>query len=506
MSPDLTLPHTHLPAENRFASWWHNLELASKLDFFLILILLPIVLIVLVLGSLATRVEDKTASTGNYRGVIFAVYELQIAMLNVETGYRGYALSGNRNFLEPYTEGLQAEMPALKKLLELNLFPEEVARLKDAVQAYEAWIVSSLPKVTLGQTLTDSQQQRLLDEGKTRFDALRGLFSDLNQKATTVFLSTRGEVVSDIRVQRYLPWLVFAVVVIAAWLVRIGLQQVVVLPIKRLEGAAQRLADGDGSLRLDVRSGDEMGTLARTFNQTAETLAKRENDLLRSNQELEQFAYVASHDLQEPLRMVSSYTQLLGKRYRGKLDEKADLYIHYAVDGANRMQALIQDLLRYSRVGTQQAPLVAVDSNAIVGDALNSLEVTLQESGTQVAVGELPIVLGDRVQLTQLFQNLIGNALKFRRQDVQPEVGVTASRDGEMWHFVVKDNGIGINPEYFERVFVIFQRLNTREEFSGSGIGLSICKKIVERHGGRIWVSSQAEQGSEFHFTLRPAE
>jgi light-regulated signal transduction histidine kinase (bacteriophytochrome) len=212
---------------------------------------------------------------------------------------------------------------------------------------------------------------------------------------------------------------------------------------------------------------------------------------------LEQFAYVASHDLQEPLRMVASYLGLLERRYRGRLDEKADKFIHYAVDGAARMQALIEDLLTYSRVGRQGKPFEPTDCDAVVA----AVVADLGSQGAAVSCAGLPTVLADRGQLTQLFQNLIGNALKFCN-GAPPRVEVRAERRGGEWLFAVRDNGIGIAPEHRERIFVIFQRLHTRAQYPGTGIGLAICKKVVERHGGRIWVESEPGQGSTFFFTL----
>jgi len=230
-------------------------------------------------------------------------------------------------------------------------------------------------------------------------------------------------------------------------------------------------------------------------------LAAQQAELERSNAELQQFAYVASHDLQEPLRTVRSYMQLLSRRYKGKLDADADEFIGYAVDGAGRMQGLIQDLLAYSCVATRTEELAAVDCSALMEDVLADLRAAIRDAGASITHGDLPVVLADKGQLGQLFQNLICNALKFRR-DARPDVHIWAERSGEHWHFAVRDNGIGIDPAQAERIFVIFQRLHARDEYPGTGLGLPICKKIVERHGGRIWVDTRQDGGVTFRFTL----
>ncbi len=230
-------------------------------------------------------------------------------------------------------------------------------------------------------------------------------------------------------------------------------------------------------------------------------LAKATQDLKQSNEELEQFAYVASHDLQEPLRMVSGYLQLISQRYQGKLDADADEFIFYAVDGSQRMQRLIRDLLEYSRVGTGSAPVRSVDSELALLQALSNLQVMIEENKAAVTYDPLPEVVANDGQLTTVFQNLVGNGIKFHNA-VAPAVHVSAREDGNQWVFSVRDNGIGIAPEYLDQIFVIFKRLHTREEFPGSGIGLATCKKIVERHGGRLWVESAPGSGSTFSFSL----
>lgn len=314
----------------------------------------------------------------------------------------------------------------------------------------------------------------------------------------------------------------------AAW---IGSDVFVLKQVHGLVEAATKMRKGDLTARsgADYMAG-EIGQLSQSFDQMAATLERRVSELQRaetelkalnedleqrvvertlelkrSNEDLEQFAYVASHDLQEPLRMINNYMQLLRQRHKDQLDPGAQEFIGFALDGARRMQQLIQDLLTYSRVGTHGKEFVPTACEDAFADTMANLRIAIEESGAEVTHDSLPTVMGDAVQLTQLFQNLIGNAVKFRGA-VAPKVRVAVQRKGPDWEFTVSDNGIGIAEQDFQRVFIVFQRLHTRERYTGTGIGLSVCKKIVERHGGRIWVESKLGKGTTFHFTIPAME
>ena len=344
---------------------------------------------------------------------------------------------------------------------------------------------------------------------------------------------------SNDRIRRYTLFVLFlnaSGLLVAFPIVRFLSRRIVINRLEALTDMSSEIGKGNLQRRLDIRSNDELGILASAFNDMAGELGERKRqldeeknkvldkveeleeqitrretaeealkrtvtDLRRSNAELEQFAYVASHDLQEPLRMVSSYMQLLSRRYAGKLDSDADDFIGFAVDGARRMQVLIQDLLVYSRVGTRGKPFEPTNCEDVLEQVLSNMEVAINESGAVVTHDPLPTVAADASQLAQIFQNLIGNAIKFQGEE-NPRVHVSAERKAGEWLFSVADNGIGIDPEFFERIFVIFQRLHGRGEYSGTGIGLAISRKIVERHGGRMWVESESGTGSTFYFTI----
>ncbi len=235
---------------------------------------------------------------------------------------------------------------------------------------------------------------------------------------------------------------------------------------------------------------------------TAEELRKRSEELARSNLELQQFAYIASHDLQEPLRAISGFTELLERRYKGQIDERADKYIGFIVDGTKQMQQVIQDLLAYSRVQTKAHEFSLIDMNDSLNQALSNLQVSIRDKKAVINVDRLPDIFADGTQITLLFQNLIGNALKFQRPDTIPDIRISSRREGDWWIFSVADNGIGIDPQYTERIFKIFQRLHAKGEYEGTGIGLAICKRIVERHGGEITLRSEPGAGSTFSFSI----
>ncbi len=256
---------------------------------------------------------------------------------------------------------------------------------------------------------------------------------------------------------------------------------------------------------LETRVQQRTSELTRAVQQLQQEVEQRQQtalELKRSNEELEQFAYVASHDLQEPLRIITSYTELLASKYRNQLDEKADKYVNYIVNGATRMRMLIEDLLSYSRVGRHNLNLMPIDSTQVIDDVLHMLDSAIAESSAEITVDPLPIIKVDRQQFVRLMQNLISNAIKYRQAEVAPQIHISATQDEHQWLFSVRDNGIGIESQYSDRIFVIFQRLHNRRQYSGTGLGLAICKKIVERHRGRIWVESEPDNGSTFWFTL----
>ena len=333
------------------------------------------------------------------------------------------------------------------------------------------------------------------------------------------------EAFADVTNLRNLVALLFAFISIITAIIAAYIAKTISNTVKKLAEGAQIIGSGNLDYKLETNRRDELGQLARTFNKMTsdlkKTTASRDElnkeiterkkaedtiqqtleELRRSNKELDQFAYVASHDLQEPLRIVSGFIQLLQQRYQGKLDIQADEFINFAVKGVYQMQALINDLLTYSRIETRGKQFETVDCAKLLDRVLDDMEPMIRRNGAVITVGHLPEIKADAVQVTQLFRNLIGNAIKFR-SDKPPEIFISAELKDNKWVFSVKDNGIGIESQYLDRIFVLFQRLHGRDKYEGTGIGLTICKKIVERHNGKIWVESQPGQGSTFYFTI----
>ncbi|MGW5705122.1 sensor histidine kinase [Amycolatopsis japonica] len=469
----------------------------------------------IVAGALAlTNLTDSRARLLDVTGPqVLQSTSLSTAMLNQETGVRGYILAGRPEFLEPYRDGLRAQDAAVAELRRLGAVPGTAigADLDRVLSAAATWRRTVIEPVLAGAPATGAQ----VDASKPLFDQVRAALSVLQNRLEADRLDAREDLSAAAEVLRAML-IVIAVLLCAAFvLVFLVLHRKLIKPIRQLATEVRDVAQtdvhrevrGSGPKEMRELASDVESLRSRILDEVAlleraqELIVTRTRELERSNSDLEQFAYVASHDLQEPLRKVASFCQLLQKRYQGKLDERGDQYIGFAVDGAKRMQALINDLLAFSRVGRRPGESVLLESGDLLDAALGNLEDAVAESGARVTHGELPAVRGEKSLLTAVFQNLVGNAIKFRGEE-PPEIEISAERDGEDWRFSVTDNGIGISDEYAERIFVIFQRLHGRGEYPGTGIGLALCRKIVEHHGGRIWLDTSVPSGTRFCFTL----
>ncbi|MFD7797439.1 CHASE3 domain-containing protein [Streptomyces sp. NPDC059759] len=443
---------------------------------------------------------------------------LESSMLNQETGIRGYGLTGTPDFLEPYNQGLTEQKTYAKTLS--GLLQGNAARLRDLkavedrIETWQTQIARPIAASPAGRPSPSATQDA--GKGKAAFDAMRVAMTTQQDRLRADRVAARADLASTMRLRNWLFAAIAVVIVALAVIVFEALRRGINAPLERIGADARAIAEGDFGHSItptgpaDLRRlSDEIEFMRRRlvraldFSEEARArLDAQSADLKRSNAELEQFAYVASHDLQEPLRKVSSFTQLLQRRYSGQLDQRADQYIDFAVDGANRMQTLINDLLDFSRVGRVHHALQNVDLNTVMKRTLTAISVSIEESGAVITRDELPTLVADSTQMGMLWQNLIGNAIKFRRAGETPAIHVSAEQDGDLWRFAVTDNGIGIAPEYAEQVFVIFQRLHTKDRFQGSGIGLAMCKKIVEFHGGTIAVDPDYTDGARITFSL----
>ena len=454
-----------------------------------------------------------------------AALRLSNALINEETGVRGYVLAGEEEFLGPYRSGRVEELRAVSDLrglvddAGLDSNARDLRRVEARARAWRrGYAVPTIRRVRAeGRGAIGTAG---VERGARLFDRVRAALERQEASLAATRADARMDF-ADAATFLSVSFGVIALLVLAALVTTtIMLRRTVTLPIGALGRRVRRVAHGefDHEVRSHgprdiVELADDIDTMrerivsALSASRDAHArLDAQARELERSNAELEQFAYVASHDLQEPLRKVASFCQLLEQRYRGQLDERADQYIDFAVDGAKRMQQLINDLLAFSRVGRTSGPLQPVDLDEALRRALANLGAAIEESGAKVEVDELPTVRGEVTLLALVFQNLIGNAIKFR-SEAAPEVSIGLERRDGDWLISCSDNGIGIDPEYAERVFVIFQRLHAKDEYPGTGIGLAMCRKIVEYHGGRIWLDADAaDPGTTFRMTLPALE
>jgi len=484
-------------------------------------------------AALLTRTDAVTRElTDNIQPARVSAYRLQSALRDQETALRGYVIAADRQFLGPYEDGQQVEHEATSNISALLVGDRAnlLADLNAIEQAGATWRGSYAQPLI--DTVTPGAPTVMnigtADRGKAEFDRIRTLFDAQNAHLA----AAQNVAVDELDAMR--SWrdrvliVMVAVFVVGSILLAWLMRRAVTRPLAELAASCRRIASGDYTHSIAPQGSKDLRQIARDVDNMrgrilteldisrldrarlkmqTEALDAQAVELRRSNADLEQFAYVASHDLQEPLRKVASFCQLLEQRYGHALDERGIEYIEFAVDGAKRMQVLINDLLTFSRVGRVKTHEI-VELDATLDTALGNLVVAIEESGAQLlrGAGPLPQVVGDATLLTMLWQNLIGNAVKFRREDHVPRIEIDCEpgigdNQGH-WMFSVADNGIGIAPEFAEKVFVIFQRLHGRDAYTGTGIGLALCKKIVELHGGTIGIDTSNNNGTRFWFTL----
>ncbi|TDC95684.1 ATP-binding protein [Actinomadura sp. 7K507] len=449
-------------------------------------------------------------------------FRLSSAVTTQDAAIRDYAQDGGAARLTEYRAAVEQEAASaarMRGLLSAVPGHQTVFRhLDKAVRDSEVWRSTYADRVAAGPggQGVDPEQSR---QARRLLNQVRGDMTPLQASITALHERSARRLHSRADMAMWSTIIALALVVVAALALALLFRRTVLNPVSSLTGRVRAVAHGDFGHPLDVRGPAEINELAviidamrdriidewRATVDQSRQLDEQTEELRRSNAELEQFAYVASHDLQEPLRKVASFCQMIERRYGDQLDERGQQYIAFAVDGAKRMQALINDLLSFSRVGRLSSLEESIDLNEVARQALDNVSALREETGAEVEVGDLPHVPGDRAQLTRLFQNLVGNAIKFRREDAPPRVTIDARRSGDEWEFRCADNGIGIEPRHSDRIFLIFQRLHPRDEYTGTGIGLALCKKIVEFHGGRIWLDPGGDgddPGTTFHWTL----
>ena len=481
---------------------------------------LTVLLVLGLLGAWAlNRASSVTDTLVNHSSpALTTAVRLESAVLDQETGIRGYALSGRTAFLQPYTQGLADQQTAVSRLRGLFAKDAPATADLDAVLArIKTWqddIASPVAAAPPGAPVVLAARRS--DQDKTEFDAIRAAAAVQQTHLQAARATAYAQLLSAQRQRNWVFSAAALVILLLAALVVSGLRRGVTAPLERLSRDVREVGAGDFARAVTATGPADLRRLAEEVegmrrrladelafsDQARARLDEQAGELRRSNGELEQFAYVASHDLQEPLRKIASFCQLLQRRYADKLDDRADQYIGFAVDGANRMQTLINDLLAFSRVGRTHKEYAPVDLEHVFAATVDGLGIAIEESGAVITHDPLPVLVADSTQIGMLFQNLIGNAIKFRAPDRDPEIHLSAAQEGDRWQFAVQDNGIGIGAEFADRVFVIFQRLHTKEAYPGNGIGLAMCKKVVEFHGGTIAIDPDTVSGTRISFTL----
>ncbi|MEU1966491.1 ATP-binding protein [Micromonospora sediminicola] len=495
------------------------------------------VVLVLLLGLAAAEAAVAAKNRQNIDAVLLKTgplrvqaQELMSVLLDQETAVRGYAVNGDRNDLVPYQEGVQREQTLIASIRDLSADYPDVRRELAVVEQRTAQWRSQVAEPVIATTERSGPaagQALITDQTRQQFDGIRASVTALQDEVLTVRKETADRVNSTSNVLVVLLIIAALVVAVAGTVMLLSLDRILIRPLAGLVGQVREVAAGDYQHHIEGSGPPEFRRLADDIDLMRQKIAqeldevrqareriewvnsqlqKQAEELTRSNRDLEQFAYVASHDLQEPLRKVASFCQLLQRRYAGQLDERADQYIAFAVDGAQRMQRLINDLLAFSRIGRLTTGFTEVDLNKVMGDVAGQTEAARQYADAELTWDEMPTIRGEEPLLTNLLVNLVSNSVKFRRPDVTPKVHVSARLvDGE-WEISCRDNGIGIEPEFADKIFVIFQRLHSKDAYPGTGIGLAIVKKIVEYHGGRVWVDTDAEVGTTIRFTLPALE
>ncbi|SCG66027.1 sensor histidine kinase [Micromonospora humi] len=495
------------------------------------------VVLALLLGLAAAEAAVAAKNRQNIDAVLLKTgplrvqaQELMSVLLDQETAVRGYAVNGDRNDLGPYQEGVRREQALIASIRGLSAdYPDvrrELTRVEQQTTQWRSQVAEPVIAATDRGGPT-AGQALITDQTRQQFDGIRGSITALQDEVLTVRQETADRVNSTSNALVVLLIIAALVVAVAGAVMLLSLDRILIRPLAGLVGQVREVADGDYQHRIAGSGPPEFRRLADDIDQMRQKIAqeldevrqareriewvndqlqKQAEELTRSNRDLEQFAYVASHDLQEPLRKVASFCQLLQRRYAGQLDERADQYIAFAVDGAQRMQRLINDLLAFSRIGRLTTGFTEVDLNRVMGDVAGQTEAARQYADAELTWDEMPTIRGEEPLLTNLLVNLVSNSVKFRRPDVPSKVHVSARLvDGE-WEISCRDNGIGIEPEFADKIFVIFQRLHSKDAYPGTGIGLAIVKKIVEYHGGRVWVDTEAEEGTTIRFTLPALE